>query len=158
MCTRLVLELLHSLHGAVVVVEVDRAHHLAALDVADAQADAADHVAVHQLHDLRRRRELRVDLRAVVPVSSYLIALWVKIATSLLVFFFISHLHCELKLIRTSIILLVLYTNSKSVYYYNSANGLADSLSHSKMLHVYFFVSESAKSTDNNLLSNEKHD
>lgn len=64
------------MHSPVVVVEVDGAHHLAALDVADAQADAADHVAVHQLHDLRRRRELRVDLRAVVPISSYMVTLW----------------------------------------------------------------------------------
>lgn len=71
--TRFVLELLHRLHGAVVVVEVDGAHHLAALDVPDAQADAADHVTVHQFHDLRRGRELRVDLRSVKRLSSYYI-------------------------------------------------------------------------------------
>lgn len=60
--TRFVLEFLHSLHGAVVVVEVDGAHHLAALDVAYAQADPTNHVAAHQLHDLRRCREFRVNL------------------------------------------------------------------------------------------------
>lgn len=57
-----ILEFLHSLHSAVVVVEVDGAHHLAAFDIADAQADTADHVTVYQLHYLCCRREFGVDL------------------------------------------------------------------------------------------------
>lgn len=60
--TRLVLELLDGLHCPVVVIEVDAAHHLAALYVADAQTDAADHVTVDQFHDLRCRREFGIDL------------------------------------------------------------------------------------------------
>lgn len=60
---------MHSLHSPIVVIKVDGSHHLAALDVADAQVDAADHVAVDQLHYLRGRGKLRVDLRAVVCLA-----------------------------------------------------------------------------------------
>ena len=52
MVLSLVLELDDGLHGAVVVVDGERAHHLAALEVGDAQHDLADRVAAHQLHDL----------------------------------------------------------------------------------------------------------
>lgn len=55
-----VLQLHHGLHVPVVVVDVDRADHLRALQVGDAHGDLADGVAAQQLHDLRGRRELRV--------------------------------------------------------------------------------------------------
>jgi hypothetical protein len=73
--TWFIFKLLHGLNGAIIVIEVDGSHHLAALNVTDAQADAAYHVAIHQLYDLRRRRELGVDLRTVAPISSYVVGL-----------------------------------------------------------------------------------
>lgn len=60
---RLVLQLDHGLHRAVVVEDVDGPQHFRALEVADAEADAPDGVAADELHDLRRRRELGVHLQ-----------------------------------------------------------------------------------------------
>lgn len=48
----LVLELHNSLHGPVVVVEVDGADHLGALKVPDLHCHLADGVAADQLHHL----------------------------------------------------------------------------------------------------------
>lgn len=71
--TRFILQLLHSLDGAIVVIKINRAHHLASFDITNTQADAADHVAVDQLDYLRGCRELRVDLRPLYAISPYLV-------------------------------------------------------------------------------------
>jgi len=58
----LVLQLHDGLHGPVVVVEVDGAHHLGALQVADLHRHLADGVAADQLHHLLGGSVARVHL------------------------------------------------------------------------------------------------
>ena len=47
-----VLEVHHSGHAAIIVVDVDGADHLLSLEVPDAEADTTDGVAAAQLHQL----------------------------------------------------------------------------------------------------------
>lgn len=56
----LVLQLHHSLHCSVVVVDVEDTHHLGPLEVTDPEGDLGDGVATHQLHYLSGGGELRV--------------------------------------------------------------------------------------------------
>lgn len=92
--TWFILELLYGLNGTVVVVEVNNPHHLAPLDVSDTKADATDHVAVDQFHDLRRCRELRVDLRQLYAISSYLVEARTT-PTALPCNFYLTSIHAE---------------------------------------------------------------
>ena len=60
--TRLILELDDRLYGAIVIVDIDGAHHLCSLQVADADHHLRDVVASYKLDDLCGCRELGVDL------------------------------------------------------------------------------------------------
>ena len=46
------LQLDHSLHASVIIVEIQRAHHLGSLQIGDAQHDLANGVTAHQVDDL----------------------------------------------------------------------------------------------------------
>ena len=58
-----ILQLDGGLHGPVVVVDDDGAHHLGPLDIGDAQREAVDDVAADQLDNLRRGGEANVGLQ-----------------------------------------------------------------------------------------------
>ena len=57
------LQLHYGLHASVIIVEIQRAHHLGALQISNAQHDLTDGVTAHQFDDLRRCGKCRVDFQ-----------------------------------------------------------------------------------------------